>query len=171
MGLWLGGGAAPAIAARAPAVSSQTFPPWQVLSDTRFGEYQLGMAVRYSRMVFRDGGAKQEAEQTALTTAFGERRAPPRAAPPAAPSPQPEPRRPAEQRIAKSMNDAGVSYFGRLVMSSEGGDGWLSATRYGSVDDAHRGTAAVKEMFAPELSKWFSSYDSIVGRAVRVLEM
>ena len=48
----------------------------QVLSDSRFGEYQLGMAVRYSRMVFRDEGAKQEAEQAALTTEFGAPRRP-----------------------------------------------------------------------------------------------
>ena len=49
----------------------------QVLSDSRFGEYQLGMAVRYSRMVFRDEAAKQEAERTALTTEFGEPMHPP----------------------------------------------------------------------------------------------
>ena len=49
----------------------------QVLSDSRFGEYQLGMAVRYSRMVFRDDAAKQEAERTALTTEFGEPMHPP----------------------------------------------------------------------------------------------
>ena len=43
----------------------------QVLSDSRFGEYQLGMAVRYSRMVFRDEAVKDEAERAALTTEFG----------------------------------------------------------------------------------------------------
>jgi len=121
----------------------------EVLSDSRFGEYQLGMAVRYSRMVFRDEAVKDEAERAALTTEF-------------------------EQRIAKGMNGAGVSYFGRLVMRGEGSAGghqWISATRYGSVDDAHRGTAAVKEMLSPELAKWFVSYESIVGTAVRVLEM
>ena len=48
-----------------------------MLSDSRFGEYQLGMAVRYSRMVFRDEAAKQEAERTALTTEFGEPMHPP----------------------------------------------------------------------------------------------
>ena len=80
----------------------------------------------------------------------------------------------AEQRIAQGMNSAGVSYFGRLVTRGEGsaeGHQWISATRYGSVDDAHRGTAAVKEMLSPELAKWFVSYESIVGTAVRVLEM
>ena len=49
------------------------------------------------------------------------------------------------------MNSAGVSYFGRLGTRGEGGaEGhqWISATRYGSVDDAHRGTAAVKEMLS-----------------------
>lgn len=69
------------------------------------------------------------------------------------------------------MNSAGVSYFGRLVMKGENGRQWISATRYGSVEDAHRGTAAVKEMLSPELAKWFVSYQSIVGTAVRVLEM
>jgi len=121
----------------------------QVLSDSRFGEYQLGMAVRYSRMVFRDEAVKDEATRAALTTEF-------------------------EQRIAQGMNSAGVSYFGRLVTRGEGsaeGHQWISATRYGSVDDAHRGTAAVKEMLSPELAKWFVSYESIVGTAVRVLEM
>ena len=34
-----------------------------------------------------------------------------------------------------------------------------------------RGTAAVKEMLSPELAKWFVSYESIIGTAVRVLEM
>lgn len=77
----------------------------------------------------------------------------------------------AEQRIAKGMNDVDVSYFGRLVMSGEGPNEWISASRYGSVDDAHRGTAAVKKLMASELDKWFSSYDSVVGRAVRVLEI
>lgn len=118
----------------------------EVLSDTRFGEYHLGMAVRYSRMVFRDAEAKREAEQAALTREF-------------------------EQRIAKRMHDGGVSYFGRLVMSGEDSSEWISATRYGSIDDAHRGTAAVQDAFGPELGAWFSSYEYIIGRAVRVLEM
>jgi len=77
----------------------------------------------------------------------------------------------AEQRIAKGMHDADVSYFGRLVMSGDGRNEWISASRYGSIDDAHRGTAAVKTLMAPELDKWFSSYDSVIGRAVRVLEI
>ena len=45
------------------------------------------------------------------------------------------------------MNDVDVGYFGRLVMSGEGPE-WISASRYGSVDDAHRGTAAVKKLMA-----------------------
>ena len=49
----------------------------QVLSDSRFGEYQLGMAVRYSRMVFRDEAVKDEAERAALTTEFGAPMQPP----------------------------------------------------------------------------------------------
>ena len=142
----------------------------QVLSDSRFGEYQLGMAVRYSRMVFRDEDAKEEAEQTALTTEFGAhafRSAQPRHSSIASQLTV----APAEQRIAKGMNRAGVSYFGRLVMKGEDGHQWISATRYGSIEDAHRGTAEVREMFAPVLSKWFVSYESIIGTAVRVLEM
>jgi len=119
---------------------------FEVLSDTRFGEYQLGMAVRYSRMVFRDDALLKEAQREALTAEF-------------------------EQRIAKGMHDADISYFGRLVMSGDGHNEWISASRYGSVDDAHRGTAAVKTLMAPELDKWFSSYDSVIGRAVRVLEI
>jgi len=117
-----------------------------VLSDTRFGEYQLGMAVRYSRMTFRDAAAKEQAQKVALTAAF-------------------------EQRIAKGMHDAGVSYFGRLVMSGDDGNEWISASRYGSIDDAHRGTAAVQQVLAAELAEWFVCYESLVGRAVRVLEM
>ena len=44
---------------------------FEVLSDTRFGEYQLGMAVRYSRMVFRDDMMLKEAQREALTAEFG----------------------------------------------------------------------------------------------------
>ena len=77
----------------------------------------------------------------------------------------------AEQRIAQGMHDADVSYFGRLVMSGDGNNEWVSASRYGSIDDAHRGTAAVKTLMAGELDTWFSSYDSVIGRAVRVLEI
>ena len=77
----------------------------------------------------------------------------------------------AEQRIATGMHDAGVSYFGRLVMRCATGNEWISATRYGSIEDAHRGTRAVKQLLRPELDKWFHSYESIVGRAVVVLEL
>ena len=144
-----------------------------MLSDSRFGEYQLGMAVRYSRMVFRDEAAKQEAERAALSTEFG---APSHARTLASTltSHTTATAASTEQRIAEGMNSAGVSYFGRLVTRGEGsaeGHQWISATRYGSVDDAHRGTAAVKEMLSPELAKWFVSYESIIGTAVRVLEM
>ena len=48
------------------------------------------------------------------------------------------------------MNEAGVSYFGRLVMAGEGSNEWISATRFGSIDDAHRGTAAVQEVLKLE---------------------
>ena len=121
-----------------------------MLSDSRFGEYQLGMAVRYSRMVFRDEAAKQEAERAALSTEFG---APSHARTLASTltSHTTATAASTEQRIAEGMNSAGVSYFGRLVTRGEGsaeGHQWISATRYGSVEDAHRGTAAVKEMLA-----------------------
>ena len=36
---------------------------------------------------------------------------------------------------------------------------------------AEAAIAAVKTLMAPELDKWFSSYDSVIGRAVRVLEI
>ncbi len=128
----------------------------QVLTDSRFGEYQLGMAVRYSRYSLRSGDAAVEAESNACEPAF-------------------------EQRIARAMLDAGVTYFGRLVMrapsakpasgASNGAGEWVSASRYGSIDDARRGTAVVKAMFAPEIGRWFSATESIIGTASRVLEL
>ena len=78
-GLEVGEAPARQVATRLAEVAAAVFA--QVLSDSRFGEYQLGMAVRYSRMVFRDEAAKQEAERTALTTEFGEPMHPPKRVP------------------------------------------------------------------------------------------
>ena len=45
-----------------------------------------------------------------------------------------------EERIAECMNENGVSYFGRLVMVDDEGN-LVTASRYGSVAGAHKGTA------------------------------
>ena len=93
-----------------------------------------------------------------------------------------------EQRIAELMQSHGVSYFGRLVMRSvpaiagpaaraaadeaeEGGGTFLTAIRYGSLDDAQRGTALVREHLAYEIDRWFESHEMVVGTASRVLEL
>jgi len=117
----------------------------QLLADTRFGEYQLGMAVRYSRGVFRSAAAEEVARKEAPSQEF-------------------------EERIAACMQDNAVSYFGRLVMIEPDGT-WLSASRYGSMDDLRRGSAAVRELMSSEVDTWFSSYESIAGTASRVLEL
>ena len=117
----------------------------ELLADTRFGEYQLGMAVRYSRGTFHSASIAAEAKAQATRPEF-------------------------EERIAVHMQDVGVSYFGRLVMIEPDGS-WLSVSRYGSLDDAQRGSAAVQALMADEVSTWFSEYTSIVGTASRVLEL
>ena len=112
----------------------------QTLSDTRTGEYQIGFGTRYSRMLFRSAEARAEAEATVLTPAF-------------------------ERRLKTGMEAAGIAYHGRLVMVDEGGDqgGWFTTTRYGSREDAHRGTAAVRMLLADEMERWFASYETITG--------
>jgi len=117
----------------------------ELLADTRFGEYQLGMAVRYSRGTFRSAEIAAAAMEEATRPEF-------------------------EERIAAHMQYHGVSYFGRLVMLEPDGS-WLSVSRYGSVDDADRGTAAVQQLMSTEVNKWFSSYESIYGTATRVMEL
>lgn len=120
-----------------------------VLADTRFGEYQLGMAVRYSHGVLRDEAAREAATTEGVSGEF-------------------------EQRIAECMQAEGVQYFGRLVMNGDvaGGAGsLLTASRYGSLDDARRGTEAVNALCGQEISEWFSARESIIGTASRVLEL
>jgi len=117
----------------------------QLLADTRFGEYQLGMVVRYSRGIFHDEKVAAAAKLEATKPEF-------------------------ERRIAVSMRDAKIAYFGRLVMIEPDGS-WLSVTRYGSWEDAQRGTAAVQALMAKEVEAWFSSYTSIYGTATRVMEL
>lgn len=122
------------------------------LADTRFGEFQLGMTARYSRYVLRDAEMRAEAAAEAASAEY-------------------------EQRIADCMQAHGVSYFGRLVMEApaaeaEGGDGvFLTMARFGSLDDAERGVAAVREMLAPEMARWFRQEETIMGTASRVLEL
>jgi hypothetical protein len=102
-----------------------------------------------------------------------------------------------EARIAQCMQDHGVTYFGRLILEHSGADGsapeFLTASRYacllltpirgpmpthapapcryGSLDDAVRGTSLVRELMAPELSRWFSDHHMLHGTATRVLEL
>jgi hypothetical protein len=118
----------------------------QVLADTRFGEYQLGMAVRYSRWVLQ--GTPEERAQWIDEVSAPE----------------------IEQRIASCMQEHEVSYFGRLVMA-DGRGTVLTAVRYGSLDDCRRGTAASRELLQAEVDKWFSSGETIMGSAQRVLEV
>jgi len=129
-----------------------------VLGDTRFGEYQLGMAVRYSRQVLRSAEMRDEAAKIASSVEF-------------------------EQRIADCMSERGISYFGRLIMSCDttrecGGEtsktssgSFLTAVRYGSLEDAQRGSAASRELLAEEIDRWFVSHTSVIGTASRVLEL
>jgi len=117
----------------------------QVLHDTRFGEYQLGMAVRYSVARFRSAEMAAEAKEIACTSAF-------------------------ERRIARQMHDTGLSYFGRLVMATDELT-WLTASRYGSLSDAHAATAVIQQTAVPgEMERWFSRYDSIYGTASRLFD-
>ena len=48
----------------------------------------------------------------------------------------------------------------------------LSAVRYGSMDDAQRGTALSRDLLAPEIATWFSGeHRTLMGVAQRVLEV
>jgi len=124
-----------------------------VLADTRFGEYQLGMAVRYSRYTLRSAEARAEVEVAAASGEF-------------------------EARIAACMQEHGLAYFGRLIMSGgdeAGGGHLLTAVRYGTLADAERGTALSRELLRSELESWFvdafSGETTIMGTASRVLEL
>jgi len=132
----------------------------KVLTDTRFGEYQLGMAARYSRQVLRDEEMLAEATEAMMDGDF-------------------------EQRIAHCMQENGVAYFGRLVMldtieertagTAERAVGpagsFLTVSRYGSLEDARRGTELVRQLLAPELDRWFSEHKMIMGQVQRSLEL
>jgi hypothetical protein len=124
----------------------------RILADTRFGEYQLGMAVRYTAWQSRSPEAFEEAAAGTAADEF-------------------------EDRIAELMQEHGVAYFGRLLMTdiAEGETGAgtiLSAVRYGSLDDAKRGSALNREYLDSELSRWFEAAPpTVVGTALRVLEV
>jgi hypothetical protein len=48
----------------------------------------------------------------------------------------------------------------------------LTALRYGSIDDAKRGTACVRELMRPELTEWFGNeHKSLLGKTTQVLEL
>ena len=85
-----------------------------------------------------------------------------------------------ELSIAACMQDHGVAYFGRLAMlegSTAAGEAGappalVTALRYGSVDDAKRGTAAVRELMSPQLTQWFGEqHDSLLGTITKVLQL
>jgi len=115
----------------------------RVIADSRSGEYQLGDGHRYSRMMFRDEAARKDAEQAAVDPQF-------------------------EARIFKEMAEEGVEYYGRLVMAAPGAaGGWFTKSRYGSLEDVHKGTWLIKEiLFKEEMARWFSSYETIMGSIV-----
>lgn len=117
----------------------------QVLDDTRFGEYQLGMAVRYSTMTFRNAEIAAEAREVACSPDF-------------------------EVRLAHALLEAGVSYFGRVVMQTDELT-WLSAARFGSVEQAHLATRASQSLLEGEMDRWFTEYKSIYGEASRVMDL
>jgi len=122
-----------------------------VLADTRFGEYQLGMAVRYCVWQCRSAEMREEAIHAGASQEL-------------------------EERIAALMESKGIAYFGRLIMTDTVAPGdagtILSAVRYGSLEDARRGTAASRAMLAPEVSRWFEPENAtIIGTAQRVLEV
>jgi len=118
----------------------------KVLADTRFGEYQLGMAVRYTAWQPHSTEMFEEAAVEAAADEF-------------------------EERIAACMQERGVTYFGRLLMTDAVGT-VLTAVRYGSIDDARRGSALSRELMSTELSRWFRpAPPTVFGTALRVLEV
>ena len=48
---------------------------------------------------------------------------------------------------------------------------WLTASRYGTLQDAQTGTALIHSKLAAEMQAWFGKYESIIGIASRVLEL
>jgi len=126
----------------------------RVFKDTRFGEYQVGMAINFSRQVPVSDAAHADMCDVMASADF-------------------------EQRIARCMQEHNVAYFGRLAMfedadADSGGapPALLTALRYGSIDDAKRGTAVVRELARPELSRWFNNeVTSLLGTTTQVLEL
>jgi hypothetical protein len=142
----------------------------QMLTDSRFGEYQLGMAVRYSRAVFRSREMMDEAAvQVGASLAP---RTPLALSPPTRHGPRAHAGDPPFERImARAGMKRGIPYFGRLVMTTPDENTWLTATRYGSVADAKEGKEVVKELFAQEMDRWFDSYESQYGTTSQLLEL
>jgi hypothetical protein len=126
----------------------------KMIADTRFGEYQVGMAACFTRQVPGDLALHSEMADVAASSDF-------------------------EQRIANCMADNGVAYFGRLAMledpdASDAGKppSLITVLRYGSTDDAKRGTKAVRELMSDELSRWFGDeHRSMIGTSKKVMEL
>ena len=84
-----------------------------------------------------------------------------------------------EQKIARCMQEHNISYFGRLAMmedptvASEGQQpALLTILRYGTVEDATRGTAAVRELMNDELTRWFGNqHASMIGTTTQCMEL
>ena len=137
-----------------------------LLKDTRFGEYQVGMSMVFTRQVPVDGEQHQQVCETAASDEF-------------------------EGRIARCMEENGVAYFGRLAMMEDaasdaatdaaiagyGGEpppqpALVTGLRYGSMEDARRGTELVRELMLPELTQWFNNeHMSLTGTTTKVLEL
>lgn len=93
-------------------------------------------------MIFRDEKAREDAEQAAVDPQF-------------------------EARISHEMAQEGIDYHGRLVLGVSARrktGGWFTKSRYGTLQDAQKGTWLIKEfLFPEEMKRWFSSYETITG--------
>ena len=138
----------------------------ELLADTRFGEYQVGMSIVFTRQIPKDAEQHKSVSEVASSEEF-------------------------EHRIARCMEENNVAYFGRLAMmedvvstpdvdaavASYGGEdppqpALITALRYGSIEDAHRGTEAVRALMLPELTEWFDNeHKSLMGTTTKVLEL
>jgi hypothetical protein len=123
----------------------------KMLADTRFGEYQVGMATNFSRQVPLGEEEHADMSEVAASKEF-------------------------ETRIASCMEENGVAYFGRLAMLEHSDDGkpsaLVTALRYGSMEDAKHGTKVVRELMSPELDRWFGNqHESQMGINTQVLEL
>lgn len=127
----------------------------QEIADTRFGEYMVGMAACYTRQVPVCAERHAEMIEEAAAPEF-------------------------EQRIARCMQEEGIAYFGRLAMVEDSdvtGHGssppaLLTILRYGSPEDARRGTAAVRELMHEELTRWFGNqHASMIGTITQCMEL